>query len=120
MNANQEVILRNPFYFILFIPFVNSLTQNTSIYSQYIVYEVNGIGDWESVNTTIGDVQIFSEAFLTTFLRSAILLVNCFSGRKQNFCSWDYSFQVPDYLGFRTIRYWIEGIFLYSIMLKIT
>jgi hypothetical protein len=65
------VILNNPFYFILFIPFANSLTQNTSIYSQYIVYEINGIGDRESVNTTISDVRILSEAFLNMFLRSA-------------------------------------------------
>jgi hypothetical protein len=71
MNANQAVILNNPFYFILFIPFVNSLTQNISIYSQYIVYEVNGIGDQESVNTTTDAVQILSEAFLNTLLTSA-------------------------------------------------
>jgi hypothetical protein len=33
MNANQAVIINNLFYFILLIPFVNSLTQNISIYS---------------------------------------------------------------------------------------
>lgn len=72
------MILNNPFYFIFFIPFVNSLTQNTSIYTQYIVFEVNGIGDRESVNTTIGDVKILSEAFLNTFLRSASFIGELF------------------------------------------
>jgi hypothetical protein len=70
-ECKQLAILNNPFYFILFIPFGNSLTQNISIYSQYIVYEVNGIGDWESVNITKGDVQILSKAFLNMFPRSA-------------------------------------------------
>jgi hypothetical protein len=120
MNSNQAVILNNPFYFILFISFVNSLTQNISIYSQYIVYKVNGIGDRESVNTTIGGVQILSEAFLNMFLTSASFTGELFFDRKQNFCSWDYSSRLPDYLGSRTIRHWIKGFFLYSIMLKIT
>jgi len=91
MNANQAVILNNPFYFVLFISFVNSLTQNISIYSQYIVYEVNGVGDRKSVNTTIGGVQILSKAFLNMFLTSASFIGELFFDRKQNFCSWDYS-----------------------------
>jgi hypothetical protein len=70
-ECKQVVILSKPFYFILFISFGNSLTQSTSIYSQYIMYEVNGLGDQKSVNITKGDLQILSKAFLNTFLRSA-------------------------------------------------
>lgn len=63
INAIKAVILEISFCFILFILFVNSLTQNPSIYSQYTVHAVDGEGDWESVDIAIGGVQTVLEVF---------------------------------------------------------
>jgi hypothetical protein len=58
--------------------------------------EVNGIGDTGSGDTTMVDVQTLLEAFVNMSLRSACCN-EAFYGKKQNFSSWDYSSQVPDY-----------------------
>jgi hypothetical protein len=46
------------------------------------------------------------------FLRSACFNDETFSGKKQNFWSWDYTPQVLDYQDFWIIRYQIKGILL--------
>jgi hypothetical protein len=38
-----------------------------------------------------------------------------FSGKKQNFCSWNYSLQVLGYEDFQIVRHWIKGILLYML-----
>jgi hypothetical protein len=59
--------------------------------------EIDGIGDKGSGDTTMVDVQTLLEAFVNMSLRYACSIDEAFSCKKQNFWSWDYSFQVPDY-----------------------
>jgi hypothetical protein len=47
-------------------------------------------------DATLVDVQMLLEAFLNMSLRSACFIDETFSGKKQNFQSWDYSSKVPD------------------------
>jgi hypothetical protein len=62
----------------------------------FIAEEGDGAGDMESGDTTIGDVRTLLEAFLNMSLRSACFTNEIFS-EKQNFRSWNYCPQVPDY-----------------------
>jgi hypothetical protein len=43
-----------------------------------------------------------------------VTAMKLFPDKKQNFRSWDYSPQVPGYLGFQIIGCWIEGVLLYK------
>jgi hypothetical protein len=60
----------------------------------FIAEEVEGAGNSGSGDTTA--IQILLEALLNMSLISASLM-ELFTGEKQNFWSWDYSPQMPDY-----------------------
>jgi len=47
----------------------------------------------------------FLESFLNIPLRSACFADEAFSGKKQNFCSWDYLLQVLGYEDFQIVRH---------------
>jgi len=60
--------------------------------------EVDGVGYEVSGDTTTFGVQTLLEAFLNMSLKSASFIDEAFfSGKKQNFSSWDYFSQVLDY-----------------------
>jgi hypothetical protein len=45
-----------------------------------------------------------------------VSLMNPFTGKKQNFRSWDYSAQVSDYQDFQIIGCWIKRMLLYILL----
>ena len=56
-----------------------------------IAEEFDGVGDKESGDTTAVHVQTLLKAFLNIFHRSTSFIDEAFSGKNQNFWSWDYS-----------------------------
>ena len=66
--------------------------------------DIIGIRKSGSGDTTVVDEQTLLEAFLNMSLRSACFNdIVFFYGKKQNFCSWDYSSQVLDCQDFQIV-----------------
>jgi hypothetical protein len=63
----------------------------------FIIQESDGVGDMGSRDNTTADVQTLLEAFVNVSLRFACFNDEAFFDETQNFQSWDYSPQVPDY-----------------------
>jgi hypothetical protein len=63
----------------------------------FIAEEVDRVTYKGSGDTTTFDVQTLFEAFLNMSLRCACFIDALFPWNKQNFHSWDYAPQVPDY-----------------------
>lgn len=76
--------------------------------SVFLAEEVDGVGDKESGNTTIVDVQ----TLLKDFLNMSVSFMKILSCEKQNLRFWNYSPKVLDFQDFRIVR-WINGILLY-------
>jgi hypothetical protein len=75
--------------------------------------EVDGVREKGFGDTTTFDIQTPLEAFLNMCVRSACFIDEAFSGKKQNFRSWDYLLEGVDYQDFHIIRCQIEEIVLY-------
>jgi len=78
---------------------------SSSVFTRvFTVFEDDGVDDKEPGDTTTVDVQTIFVAFLRMSLKSACLNDECFfffPGKKQNFPSWHYSLQVPNYQDFQ-------------------
>jgi hypothetical protein len=66
----------------------------------FIAEEFDRIEDKVSQDITTFDAQTHLDFILTMSLRSARFINKAFFWKKQNFQSWDYSPQVPDYQDF--------------------
>ena len=81
---------------------------STGSSSVFLAEEVDGVGDKESGNTTIVDVQ----TLLKDFLNMSLSFIKIFSCEKQNLRFWDYSPKVLDFQDFQIVR-WMNGILLF-------
>jgi hypothetical protein len=63
----------------------------------FIVEEFDGVGDKVSGGASVADVQTLLVAFMNMSLRTSSFIEAFFPGKKQNFWSWVYPLQVPDY-----------------------
>jgi hypothetical protein len=63
----------------------------------FIVEEVDGVGDRGSRGASVADVQTIVVAFMNMSVRYSACIDEAFAGKKQNFWSLYYPFQVPDY-----------------------
>ena len=78
----------------------------------FIAEENDGKGDNGSEDITMIDVQTYSEAFLNMSPRSVCINNGTFSGKKQNYQSWENS-QVRKYHNFQPIGCWTKETELY-------
>jgi len=89
--------------------FVGSGSSGFSVFCGEFIAEEVEVGDKEYPLWLIYRCTL---TFLNISLQS-LSLMKLFSGKKQNFCSWDYSSPALDYQDFQIIRRWIEEILLY-------
>jgi len=78
-----------------------------------IAEEVDGVREKVAGDNTMIDVETLFETILNMSLRFASFINEPLSGKKQDFCFWDYSYQVLDNEDFQIIRLQIKGILQY-------
>ena len=88
---------------------LGSSGSSSVLFGVFTAEEVNRVGDKGSGDTTIFLYKHFRpfenipEIFYWSFV----------SGKKKNFCSWDYTPQVPDYQGFSITKHQFKGVLLH-------
>ena len=92
----------------------SGLSGSSSVFSGVsIAEEVDGERENLSGDNTMIDLETLFEAVLNVSLRFASFINEHLSGKKQDFHSWDYCYQVLDNEDFQIIRRQIKGILQY-------